>query len=90
MTTTETFIDAEVAEVREIASPCINICKMDETSGLCQGCFRTRSEIASWRGASSDERLRILVAVERRRSEYDPCGSAAGGSQDQLRGECER
>lgn len=88
--TTETLIDTEVTEVTEIPSPCINICKLDEKSGLCQGCFRTRNEIASWRGASNDGRLRILAAVERRRSDYDPFGSAAGGSQDQLRGECER
>ncbi len=73
-----------------IASPCINICKMDIVSALCQGCFRTRGEIAAWRQASNDERLQILAAVEKRRSAHDPYGSAAGGGLDELRGECER
>jgi len=73
-----------------LASPCINVCKMDVQSGLCQGCFRTLDEIAGWGAASDERRLHILAAVEQRRAEYDPWGSAAGGERDELRGECER
>lgn len=58
--------------LRMIASPCINVCRMDEASGLCLGCFRTLDEIAGWGTASEDEQRRILQAVaERRRS--GPC-----------------
>ena len=28
-----------------ITSPCIDVCKMDEASGLCQGCYRRLDEI---------------------------------------------
>jgi predicted Fe-S protein YdhL (DUF1289 family) len=70
-----------------VASPCINVCRMDDATGLCLGCFRTIEEIALWSQASSAQRLRVLLAVERRRVEHDPQGCAAGG---ELRGDCER
>lgn len=50
-----------------IASPCIDVCKMDEASGLCLGCWRTLAEISAWGAASDDERQMILAAVARRR-----------------------
>ena len=31
-----------------VASPCINVCRMDARSGLCDGCYRTIDEIAAW------------------------------------------
>jgi len=52
-----------------ITSPCINICKMDTSSGLCQGCFRTLDEITAWSGIDDPARLRILAEVARRRLE---------------------
>ena len=55
-----------------IASPCINVCKMDEQTGLCSGCFRTIEEIAAWAGIDDSCRLAILAAVARRRQEHDP------------------
>ena len=32
----------------EVPSPCISVCKMDPTTQLCEGCFRTLDEIADW------------------------------------------
>lgn len=52
-----------------IASPCIDVCQMDEASGLCLGCFRTLAEIGAWGTAGDDERLMILAAVARRRAD---------------------
>ena len=37
----------------QILSPCISVCQINDTSGLCDGCFRTRDEIANW--ASADD-----------------------------------
>ena len=70
-------------EKQTVASPCINVCQMDESSGLCRGCFRTLDEIAGWSRASDDDRLRILAAVDRRRVEHDPCG-------EEFAGDCDR
>ena len=39
-----------------IPSPCISICRMDDASGLCQGCFRTLSEITAWGNMGDDAR----------------------------------
>ena len=56
----------------KILSPCISVCQMNDASGLCDGCFRTRNEIASWASADNaakqaawariDQRLTALVA----------------------------
>ena len=70
-----------------VASPCINICRMDDDTGFCLGCFRTIEEIAAWSGSSDDRRWQILLAVERRRSDHDPLGCASGG---EFRGQCGR
>jgi uncharacterized protein len=50
-----------------IASPCINICRMDETSGLCVGCYRTIDEITVWSRTDDARRAAILSAVAERR-----------------------
>jgi uncharacterized protein len=59
-----------------IPSPCINICKMDAASGLCQGCFRTLDEIAAWSGIDDPARARILDEVAKRHHEPGPRESA--------------
>jgi predicted Fe-S protein YdhL (DUF1289 family) len=53
-----------------IASPCINVCKMEE--GLCIGCLRTLEEIAGWASAGDDDRRAILAAVAQRRTGPGP------------------
>jgi len=55
-----------------IASPCINVCKMDAQTCLCTGCFRTINEITVWSRIDDARRLDILAAVARRRQEHDP------------------
>lgn len=52
-----------------VASPCINLCQMDEVSGLCRGCFRTLEEIAGWSRTANDDKLLILAAVDQRRGD---------------------
>lgn len=51
-----------------IGSPCVNICRMEAGSGLCEGCLRTIDEIAGWAKAGDSEKMAILAAVERRRA----------------------
>lgn len=33
---------------QEIQSPCIGVCSMDDSTGLCLGCYRTMDEIQGW------------------------------------------
>lgn len=66
-----------------IASPCINVCRMDPVTGLCEGCQRTLEEIAVWGGASDECKQAILAHVARRReTAHDPWHGA-------LRCDCE-
>ena len=50
-------------------SPCIGICRIDNDTGFCQGCFRTMEEIASWRGFSEQERTQVCACLEDRRKQ---------------------
>lgn len=52
----------------EVASPCVSICVLDEDSGFCTGCWRTREEIAGWRCANYDERIAIIEKLKERQA----------------------
>jgi predicted Fe-S protein YdhL (DUF1289 family) len=41
-------------------SPCINVCVIDATTGLCAGCSRSLAEIAGWTAMTDLERHRIM------------------------------
>ena len=47
---------------RAVASPCINVCKLDRNR-LCAGCGRHIDEIAGWSSMSDSERTHILQRV---------------------------
>lgn len=47
---------------RAVLSPCIGVCTLD-ASGLCEGCLRTRDEIARWSMMGDAERLRFMDEV---------------------------
>ncbi len=51
---------------RELPSPCISICRIDDASGFCAGCLRTIDEIAGWSRSDDATRLRIWRAIELR------------------------
>lgn len=62
-----------------LSSPCINLCKMDPASGLCQGCFRTLDEITAWARSDDARQAEILSAVTTRREQ-----AARGKAQENL------
>jgi predicted Fe-S protein YdhL (DUF1289 family) len=51
----------------QVPSPCIDVCQMDQRSGLCLGCRRTLQEIAEWLEMTPEEKLATLERVESRR-----------------------
>ncbi|MHB1198279.1 MAG: YbaK/EbsC family protein [Polaromonas sp.] len=55
-----------VDDAADVPSPCISVCRMSEVTGLCEGCFRTRDEIAAWSCADDDSKRRIWRAIEQR------------------------
>lgn len=50
----------------EPQSPCISVCYLDEQE-ICQGCFRSASEIADWLMVSAQQKREILVRAAERR-----------------------
>lgn len=47
-------------------SPCINVCVIDPRDGLCEGCRRSRHEIARWASFTDAERRQIMQALKDR------------------------
>lgn len=50
----------------DLPSPCISICRMDPTSGFCEGCLRTIAEIAGWSRMDDAGKRGIWRAIELR------------------------
>jgi len=60
------------AAADQVPSPCINVCVMDQTSGVCIGCLRTLDEIAAWSVLDADAKRAILTAIGERRARLAP------------------
>lgn len=48
------------------STPCIRVCLLDEETGLCEGCGRTRDEIARWGRMSEADRLKVMAGLPAR------------------------
>ncbi len=55
-----------------VESPCLSVCAMDDTSGLCLGCYRTLDEIQGWWDLDNAAKQKIVdVAAERQQAVFD-------------------
>jgi predicted Fe-S protein YdhL (DUF1289 family) len=52
----------------EVPSPCINVCRMNPDTGLCEGCLRTLDEIAAWSAMANVEKRLVLAKLPARRN----------------------
>lgn len=50
-----------------IPSPCTGICRIDATTGWCEGCARTLDEIARWGSTNDADRAAIVATARERR-----------------------
>lgn len=50
---------------RPVASPCVNICALDDDD-VCSGCQRTVAEITRWSRMTNVERREVLVLCHER------------------------
>jgi predicted Fe-S protein YdhL (DUF1289 family) len=50
-----------------VASPCIDVCRMNPETGFCDGCLRTIEEIAAWTAYDDDARRAVLARADSRR-----------------------
>lgn len=49
-----------------IESPCILVCAIDDKTGYCFGCGRTRDEIAAWLDFTPVERRAVMALLPAR------------------------
>ena len=52
--------------MKNLPSPCISICKLNKSTGYCDGCFRTEDEIALWPSMSKEDKLNMLNILRQR------------------------
>ena len=50
---------------KSIASPCVNICYLDDHD-ICQGCYRSGAEITEWMRLDNEGRKKVLAKVRER------------------------
>ena len=55
------------AAARPVPSPCIGVCRMDESTGWCVGCLRTRDEITDWGLLADRDKLMLWKRLTQRR-----------------------
>jgi uncharacterized protein len=55
--------------VAPVPSPCINVCRMNAATGLCEGCLRTIEEIASWSKIDDTAKRAIWDVIETRHAD---------------------
>jgi len=53
-------------------SPCINVCRMNDATGLCEGCLRTLDEIALWSVLEEEDKRAVWAALAQRRARRPP------------------
>jgi predicted Fe-S protein YdhL (DUF1289 family) len=53
-----------------VASPCINVCKMDDATGWCTGCLRTLDEIAWWSQLDDADKQAVWQQLPQRRVQW--------------------
>jgi predicted Fe-S protein YdhL (DUF1289 family) len=47
-------------------SPCILVCSIDDKTGYCFGCGRTREEIGAWMTYTGEVRRQIMAVLPKR------------------------
>jgi predicted Fe-S protein YdhL (DUF1289 family) len=52
---------------RDVPSPCVDVCRMNDATGVCEGCFRTIDEIANWSVMSASGKRMVLARIKERR-----------------------
>ncbi len=51
-----------------VASPCINLCRMNPATGFCDGCQRSIDEIVAWTRLDDAGKRAVLAQLPARRA----------------------
>lgn len=61
-------------------TPCVNICLLDDKSGLCVGCGRSGNEIARWVEMTAKQRRAIMETLPERLERMERLAETEGSS----------
>jgi len=53
-----------------VPSPCVNVCRMHDATGWCEGCKRTLDEIAAWSTLDETAKRAVWRQLAQRRIEW--------------------
>jgi predicted Fe-S protein YdhL (DUF1289 family) len=67
-----------------VASPCINVCHMDEATGWCNGCLRTLDEIACWSVLADADKRAVHAELALRRVQWQASHPGGMDRQEQA------
>ena len=60
----------QAQDIAPVPSPCINVCRMNPATGLCEGCLRTIDEIANWSSFSNAAKRAVWDEIETRHADF--------------------
>jgi predicted Fe-S protein YdhL (DUF1289 family) len=60
----------QAQDIAPVPSPCINVCRMNPATGLCDGCLRTIDEIANWSSFSDAAKRDVWDEIELRHADF--------------------
>lgn len=63
--------------LQTVPSPCVGVCKMNDVSGWCTGCYRSLEEIARWGRLPDADKSALWVHIEQRQAATLARSSAA-------------
>ena len=63
-----------IDDVSPVASPCVDICRIDAASGWCEGCYRTIDEIAAWSRLDDAGKRAVWLQLDQRRKPEESAG----------------
>jgi predicted Fe-S protein YdhL (DUF1289 family) len=64
-------MNAPTAPPGGVASPCVNLCRMDAASGWCAGCMRSIDEIVAWSRLDDAGKRTVWARLPARRIKFE-------------------
>ncbi len=61
-----------------VQSPCINVCRMNDATGWCEGCHRSLDEIAFWSVLDEADKQAVWALLPARRVQMPTPQAEAG------------
>jgi predicted Fe-S protein YdhL (DUF1289 family) len=53
-------------KARDLPSPCISVCRIAASNGLCEGCLRTLDEVGAWSRLDDEGKRAVWARIEQR------------------------